>query len=291
MAETGSPKWTPKWHNGSNSSSQGLPHLSPSQVLASCFNQRVAFVLILTVLNFNRCILLWLLLWWSRHLFFKGLFVQLLLLLDGAEEGACIDVDLLAELVIFIFYILKTLLLCQILLFYEILKLSLLLLVDSFLLLVEHWYSLLVCFRIIVRQTFYGFVDISYSFFVLALYLPLLNNLAFILLLNKLVYRLLLLLLKALQLSLAIVEDFLDLWVQILQVLLKFPLHQGSILLRCAILCENLAQFGLVAKFNSEIWVPIHLINETANLCDIIVAFNSGVTGHATLSGWVDHTT
>lgn len=109
------------------------------------------------------------------------------------------------------------------------------------------------CFRIIVRQTFYGFVDISYSFFVLALYLPLLNNLAFILLLNKLVYRLLLLLLKALQLSLAIVEDFLDLWVQILQVLLKFPLHQGSILLRCAILGENLAQFGLVAKFNSEI--------------------------------------
>ena len=82
------------------------------------------------------------------------------------------------------------------------------------------------CFGVVIRQTLYGFVDVSYSFLVLALNLPLRNNLALVLLLNELIDRLLFLLLETLQLSLAIVEDLLDLWIQVLQILFKLPLHQ-----------------------------------------------------------------
>ena len=82
------------------------------------------------------------------------------------------------------------------------------------------------CFGVVIRQTLYGFVDVSHSFLVLALNLPLRNNLALVLLLNELIDRLLFLLLETLQLSLAIVEDLLDLWIQVLQILFKLPLHQ-----------------------------------------------------------------
>lgn len=82
------------------------------------------------------------------------------------------------------------------------------------------------CFRVVILQTLYGFVDVSNSFLVFALDLPLRNYLALVLLLNELIDRLLFLLLKTLQLSFAIVEDLLDLWIQVLQILFKLPLHQ-----------------------------------------------------------------
>lgn len=139
-------------------------------------------------------------------------------------------------------------------------------------------------------QALYRFVNLRTFLFIFALYLTLLHNFIFGLLLDELVDGELLLLLEGFEFNPAIVEDFLDLWVQIFEVLLELPFHEGSVFGWTATLREDLAKLSLVAQLDSQIGVLVHLLDKLANFLDVIVTLGGCSTRHAAFGGWVDHT-
>lgn len=76
--------------------------------------------------------------------------IQQPLLLNGANEGICIEVGFLAQLVVFVFDFLETLLLCLVLLLHEILQLLQLRLVNLLLLIIQHVNGLFVLIRVLL---------------------------------------------------------------------------------------------------------------------------------------------
>lgn len=158
-------------------------------------------------------------------LFFEGLLVLLTLLLNRCHECISIKIYLLAKIVIFILNFLQSLLLGRVLVRRVLVDLRLLFRIDAIFLLAQHRDRLLVLVGIVRLQALYRFVNLCTFLFVFALYLTLLYNFVLGLLLDELVDCELLLLLEGFELNSAIIEDFLDLWVQVFEVLLELPFH------------------------------------------------------------------
>lgn len=88
--------------------------------------------------------------WGGVFLLVEHFLIQQPLLLNGANEGICIEVGFLAQLVVFVFDFLETLLLCLVLLLHEILQLLQLRLVNLLLLIIQHVNGLFVLIRVLL---------------------------------------------------------------------------------------------------------------------------------------------
>ena len=172
---------------------------------------------------------------------------MLSLLLYCSKKSICIKIDLLTKSIVLVLDLLQAFLFGIILILYKLLNLTLLLRRQALLLLVKHRNGLLMLLRIVLLQTLDRLLDVSLSFFVLALYFPLLDNLFLCLLLDELVDGEFFFLLQHFEFNFAIIEDFLDFWIEIFEVFLEFPLHERGVLGAAAVFCEDLAKLGLVA--------------------------------------------
>ena len=145
--------------------------------------------------------------------------------------------------------------------------------------------------RIILLQTLDRFINIGTFLFVFSLYLSLLNNFIFSLLLYELVNSKFFLLLQGFKLHFAIVEYFFDLWIQVFEVFLKFSFHQRCIFRWATSFLEDLAKLCLVAQFDSEVGMLVHFIDKVTNFLNIIVTLGCCSAGQTTLSSWINNTT
>jgi len=162
------------------------------------FFSRRAVTLVAHVFHFDWNHFFFLLLWWALFLLlFNCLLVLLLFLLYGCQECVRIKINLLAKIVKFIFDFLQSLLLGHILFLDKFFNIGLLVLIDSFFLLIQHQDGLFVLVRIFCLQTLYRFVNVSTSLFEFTLNLSLLYNFVLGLQLNKLVNGLFFLLLES----------------------------------------------------------------------------------------------
>jgi len=140
-------------------------------------------------------------------------------------------------------------------------------------------------------QTFDRFIDVSHLFLEFTLNLSLRYYFIFCLLFNKFVNIVLFLLLKWFKLDFTIVENFLNFWIQVLQILLELSFHQWCIFLIGSTLWKNFAQFSLITELNCQVWMLIHFFNKRFYFRDIINAFSCWDTSYTTLSGWVNNST
>lgn len=216
---------------------------------------------------------------------------MLSLLLYCSKKSICIKIDLLTKSIVLVLDLLQAFLFGIILILHKLLNLTLLLRRQALLLLVKHRNGLLMLLRIVLLQTLDRLLDVSLSFFVLALYFPLLHNLFLCLLLDELVDGEFFLLLQRFEFNFAIIEDLLDFWVEIFEVFLEFPLHERSVFRAAAAFCEDLAKLGLVAELDSQIRMLVHFFDEGADLLDIIFAIGCRVTSHTALGSGVNNST